>query len=326
MRIIQTSILIMLSTAALLLSSGCSLALLHREGEPPPRLDAEIPEGLPSIDYEITVRYFTQDEVGITQSVEEIAAKVTEFPAPEGGSYYLWTDCLVRNFALAPEDDPVENGLEFDRITGDDSALWQPLEEGIGFSYYVEGTIADEIGQLGNLPDFGFLRRDMDGFHYYLNLIDFHMWDLYADMINDPENQTPLQEKGDTFLSIQEGHVIDLAEWDNITTDLEMEGGLIFIEYVGDSEYEGEATRIFYFRQNQRIRQEVYGSLIGDLAFKMPLRGTNRFLGIFELDRENRLVRAHFNEYVYSRVHAPFFIKVLVHHKREFFVQRTKNE
>jgi hypothetical protein len=314
--------IVTVATIALFFLSGTEIVLQQPESNPVPRNDTVIPSGLPSRDYTASIRYYTQDEVGITNSVDEIRATVSEFDAPQGENYYRWTDYEIRDFALADNDTPIENGMEFDLIASDDSATWQSYDQGIGFTYRLADTVADEHGQLGNMPDMGFLPRDMDGFQYYLHVLDFHMWEFYARMIYDESAGGPLVEIGDSVSISEEGHIIDMTDWGYITSDLEMGGGLIYIEYVGDSEFNGEPTRVFYFQQNQRLRHRICASVAGRLAFRMPISGTNRFSGFFELDSEDRLVRGHYNEYVYSRVMAPFFIKVLIHSKREYSVSR----
>ena len=46
--------------------------------------------------------------------------------------------------------------------------------------------------RMGTLPDTSSLPRTMDGFEFYLNLIDFHMWDIYKSMFfRQSDNQDP---------------------------------------------------------------------------------------------------------------------------------------
>lgn len=56
--------------------------------------------------------------------------------------------------------------------------------------------------------------------------------------------------------------------------------------------------------------------------FRYGVVAANRFADFFEIDSEDRLIQARFNEYVCSRVSAPFFMKVLVHTKREYTASR----
>lgn len=322
MKPLHIALLGIAATVAIFMLSGTELVLMKPEVDLASRVDAEIPGNLVPIRYEVTARYFQQNAIGLTTSVEEIVSEVDAFEPSDGDSYYRWGDSRVRTFALAKGDTSIESGIEFDAIAGDDSSDWHTLDETLGFSYAVADTVADESGQLGNLPDLGFVRRDMAGFHFYLHVIDFHMWEFYALMINDETLGGPLLEVGDSISISEEGHVIDMAEWEGITSDLEMEGGNITIQYIGNSELGGLPTRIFYFQQNQRHRQKIYALLLGRLAFRMPLAATNRFVGVFELDSSDRLVQARFNEYVYTQVSAPFFMKVLVHTKREYIVDR----
>ena len=297
--------------------NGCSLGMV-KEGKPLAlREDVAIPENLIKRKYDINVRYFNQTEIGITRSIDEIAASVTHYVGKDKGDYYRWDDYRIRHFDLDENEDPIESGMEYDRLSSDDKAPWVPIEEAEGYSYFLENGIV-KGNQLTNLPKTDFIRRDIDGFRFYLNLIDFHMWDIYTSLIKH------LKEKGDEYKKNEEGHVIDILTWENVNTHAEMEGGHIYVQHLGNSQTQDWPSSQYYFQQNQRLSMNLVAPLSGRLVFNMPYQGSNRFMGIFEIDRHGKLIQAHFNEYVYGKVNAPFFINVLTYHKREYVVTRIE--
>ncbi len=317
MKITVSRLVMMVSVLALLGLSGCSLTMIKEMGPRPAREDATIPAGVSPIRYDIQVRYFNQNNIGITQSIDEIASTVSHYRLKDGGHVYRWDDYRFRHIELDKADPPIENGMDYDRISADGDMAWQTMEEVIGHTYYVEDSIAKD-GQLTLLPHTDFVRRDNDGFRYYLNIIDFHMWDIYAQLV------AKLKEKGDEFKANEEEHVIDILRWENVADHAEMEGGTIYARLLGDSQYHGQASKQYYFQQNQRLRMEVYAPFAMGLAFRMPYTGSNRFMGVFELDAKRQLVDGRFNEYVYGSVKAPFFINALTYHKREYIVTRVE--
>jgi len=188
----------------------------------------------------------------------------------------------------------------------------------------MEGIAVDENGNLSKIPNVDSIPRDMDGFKFYVSLIDFHSWDIYRHTFFNPAelklNEKPLKKVGDTVTVSLEAKPIPLLEWENLTSDLRMEGGIIVGLYLADGVVNGTESRIVYFEQNQRIKQYVYGS-VGGILLKMPYEGTTRFFGHIFVDQSDELLKAHFNEYVYGKVSAPMGVKVIVHTKREYRVE-----
>lgn len=309
-----------LSVAALSLliigvTFGCSLTTVKKSGPLAPREDIAIPTDITPIRYTIQVRFFNQNKIGISQSIDEIAATVSHYPLKDGGHVYRWDEYRFRHIELDKNETPIENGMDYDRINADDNTPWQKMEEVIGYSYYLKDGIAKD-GQLSLLPNTDFVRKDLDGFRFYLNLIDFHSWDIYARLV------AGLEEKDDVLKNNQEGHVIDLLQWDNVADHAEMEGGTIYVQFLGHSQFDGKPSTQFYFQQNQRLKMDVYAPFALGLEFQMPYTGTNRFMGVFELDDKRRLVSGRYNEYVYGKVKAPFFVNALTYHKHEYLISR----
>lgn len=299
---------------------GCSLTL-QKPSPQGQRVDTNIPAGHPSRSYEVVVRYFILDKLGIPQSVDEARADVTHVAVANQGHYYRWGNYQFRSFRLKQNESPVESGMEYDQISSDDHAPWKSLEEVNGFTYFIEQTIVDKQhdgGQIRFLPNLNFVRKNIDGFRFYLQLIDFHMWDIYADFTRD------FKQKGDVFQVSEEGHTIRLDEWPNVIRDLNMQGGTIYIESLGNSEFKQQASKLYYFQQNQRLESIIIAPLGKRLALKLPQTGSNRFMGYYETDMEDRVLFARFNEYFHGKIDAPLFINAPNYAKREYILRRVK--
>lgn len=302
--------------------TGCKTVSKYTD-EPTTKESLNIKDYSNPLNYSLHIAYFNQNDIGITESIDEISAKILKADY-KGDTYINWMDYQVRSFTLN-KDSKIENTIEFPLINEDDAADWNSIEYANDFDYLLDNSSSIvENGQLTGIPDTTSIPRDMTGFQFYMNIIDFHtMADIYIGMIMDTESPfycgtNGMHSIGDTFSLSEEGHLLDLMNWENISTDLFMEGGQIFAEYTGKGEFNGKETKIIYFQQNQRLNQNIYGPLAGNLLFKMKYNGTNRFVGYLEVTDDNTLVRAFFNEYVYGKVYAPFFVKVLVHSKREY--------
>jgi hypothetical protein len=322
----KTTAVMLCSVLAVL--AGCRTVRVS-DGEIGERNTANIGDPEMPCQYEVRVQYFNQNEIGITESVDDIRALVLRGKY-QGHDYFRWQDYSFRSFEV-PEDSPIENRLEFSMIAADDTAEWTTESDFVGYDYVVDDTVVDRSGQLGNLPDLSFLEKDLDSFKLYTNLIDFHMWDLYIGMCFHPEEYSSITTDafaavGDAVEIPQENHMIDLAEWNSVSSNLKIGGGFIYLEFIGYGDHHGERTKIIYFQQNQRLTQTVYGPLTPRVAFAMPYGGTNRFMGFLEVSEGNQLIHARFNEYVYGKVDAPFFIDVYVHHKREYTVNLVDPE
>ena len=152
------------------------------------------------------------------------------------------------------------------------------------------------------------------------------MWDLYARMFFTPEESVPdntqkgLSSIGDTVWFDLTAMPIVLFEWENVSYDLEMTGGEIYAEYVGNGRWKDRETKIIFFRQRQTLKQTIVG-----MGMKMPFEGTNRFLGHMYLDNENNLLKASYQEFVYGKVYAPMGQTVITHTRRDYNIELADN-
>jgi hypothetical protein len=272
------------------------------------------PEG-PFTTYLINVKYIDQDEIGLPAEIREIEGHVQTGRYLKQG-YYKWIDYRIRTYK--PDKPPGE---------------WISYSPAIDFEYLLV-PVNEEPDYLGNLPATTTLPRELDGFYFYINLIDFHMWDLFVAMFMNTRtvfpgyNKDPLKQIGDAISFDLRDLPIGLLEWENVTSDLKMTGGTISAELIGmrrtpeaaeiESEVE-ESELIVFFQQQQTLEQNVYA---GNL--KMPFTGTNRFMGHMYLSSNNELLKAHYTEYVYAKVYAPMSQTVIVHTERQYRIERVE--
>lgn len=272
------------------------------------------PEG-PFTTYQINVKYIDQDEIGLPTEIREIEGHVQTGRYLNQG-YYKWIDYRIRTYK--PDKSPGE---------------WISYSPAINFEYLLVPA-NEEPDYLGNLPSTTTLPCELDGFYFYINLIDFHMWDLYVAMFMNTRtvfpdyNKEPLKQIGDAISFDLRDLPIGLLEWENVTSDLKMTAGTISAELIGTgqstevAEVEPEVEEselIIFFQQQQTLEQTVYA---GNL--KMPFIGTNRFSGHMYLSSNNELLKAHYTEYVYAKVYAPMSQTVIVHTERQYRIERVK--
>jgi hypothetical protein len=266
--------------------------------------------------FHIHVTYYNEDDIGLTKSIDEIDARVLSAKY-NGLNYYKWLDYKIRTYKVGSA---IENRMEY---KPDTYTPWTTYQPAIGFEYTMDGMAFDNKGNLAKLPNMDSIPRDMVGFQFYISIIDFHTWDIYRHMffgINDTR-EAQLKEIGDVYSHHMENKTIPLMNWTNLTSDFSLEGGSAHGIYLADIEQDSMKIKLIYFEQNQRLKQYVYGN-IGRIQFKMPYDGTTRFYGFLYLDETNNLIKANMNEYVYGKVKAPMFITVLVHTKRDYFIER----
>ena len=169
----------------------------------------------------------------------------------------------------------------------------------------------------------------MDGFEFYLNLIDFHMWDIYDTMFfRRSEDQIPddnvvsggfLEEPGDTIEYDLTKQELSLGSWDNVSRDFKMSAGVIYAEYLGEVMQNDVVHDLVFFRQEQTLTQTVVG-----LGMEMPYEGTNRFNGLMYKYKDGGLAKAWYREYVYGKVYAPMDQIVIVHNERRYGITRLR--
>ncbi len=261
-----------------------------------------VPEG-PFSTYRIAVTYIAQDDTGVPQETRDIEA-MARLGFHNGKLYCLWEDYNIRSYRTAEE-----------------APLWSAYEPAVGFEYVME-RIEQDPDYLDNLPNVDSIPRDMDGFYFYINLIDLHMWDLYINLFLNtrmvfPEmNLDPLAKIGDTLFVDLRSLPIGLLEWENLTSDLTMSAGEIRAEYLAENLVGDTRVKVIFFQQDQTISQVIYG-----VGMKMPYRGTNRFLGHLYVDEQNRLIKAHYREFVYGKVQAPMGQTVITHSERLYSIE-----
>ena len=292
-----------LLTGLLYFAAGC---VSQKVVVPQSRVPLGVEPEPPFNRYRIAVSYTAQDDIGIPTEIREIRAAVLK--GTSGGRDFIrWESYETRLFR--PADEPPE---------------WQPYDAAIGFEYLIP-NVAMDPDYLQNLPNMASIPRDLDGFYFYINIIDLHMWDLYYNLFfKTPEvfpgfEQEPLVAIGDTIYVDVRELPIGLVEWENVSSDLMMTGGDIHAEYLGDGIVKGTKTKIVFFRQAQTINQNIYGA-----GMKMPYEGTNRFLGHMHLDERDQLVLGSYREFVYGKVHAPMSQLVIVHTERSYIIERIE--
>ncbi len=268
--------------------------------------------------YRVRTVYYDQDENGLTRSITEIEARVLAASTGDT-SYYQWLEYRVRTY-------PAGSSLE-SRMEGppQSAAPWVAYQPAIGFAYTMKGLASNENEELANLPNVDSVPRDLVGFQFYDNIIDFHTWDIYQDMFltSHGSARAPIEKVGDVSTIPMPGKPIRLLDWPGLTSDFRFEGGFSKAEYLADVTRDGRALKLLSLEQNQRIRQTVYG-MAGPVRLKMPYDGTTRLIGLMYFDADNRIWKASFNEYVYSRVSVPVLVPVIVHTKRAYSIERVE--
>jgi hypothetical protein len=266
--------------------------------------------------YHVYVKYYNQDEIGITQSTDEIDTLI-DVGISGNKNYYKWYNYKTRHSETSKD---LRTKMELGNKVSDE---WNIYPYGDGFEYLIDGYFVDEDTMSFKTPDLSSIPRDMEGFRFYTNIIDFHTWEVYKKLFFEGTKLTPsvLTRIGDKISMDMSEMSIPLMDWPNLTSDFTLDGGFLSAEYIGNKEENGRITPIVSFSQNQRLRQFVYG-MAGPIQFKMPFKGTTRFMGFYYPDTQGTVLKGLFNEYVYAKVNAPMFIKVIVHSKREYLIEQ----
>ncbi len=268
--------------------------------------------------FHVHVAYFNEDDGGLVQSIDEIDARVLD-ARRNGAHYYRWLEYRIRSYPRGPSlDDRMEDLPRSD-------APWEDYAPAIGFDYVLEGSAATEAGDLSNLPRMDSIPRDLTGFKFYTNVIDFHTWDIYRDMFlagGDP-SMPRLAKVGDASSFQMPRKPIPLLTWTGLSSDFRFEGGYAKAVYLADVQEKGTPLKLLFLDQNQRMTQNVYG-MAGPMQLKMPYEGTSRLVGRMYYDLDDRIWRASFDEYVYSKVFAPVHLTVIVHSKRSYLIEREE--
>jgi hypothetical protein len=295
----RTSAAARLLAAAALLLAACASA--GRPAVPAPPAPLGVEPGSDRTYFKIRVSYTNENDYGVPEDVRDIRAVVIRAPV-DGRTYYRWVDYGVREYKAGAEP-----------------PAWRAPANTIGFEYFLD----EETDYLAELPGTAALTRDMDGFTFYIGLIDFHMWDLYRNMflrpaeLGSPE-KAPLEKPGDRIEYDLTAQPIKLLEWENVTSNLRMTAGAIEASYLGDRDGPDGRQKIIAFHQRQTLSQTIVG-----LGMAMPYDGTNRFLGHLYLDAADEPVAAEFREFVYGKVAAPMDATVIVHTTRVYSLERA---
>jgi hypothetical protein len=279
-----------------LLSMGCATTT--------PSVVAErVPLGVtitgPVDRYSVEVSYITQDDTGVPTDYHDISGQIIH-SVVDGHQYYRWETYRLRAYKPGEE------------IPG-----FVTFEPAVGFEYFFDDLFEEDMG---NLPDTSSLPRNMGGFEFHLNVIDFHMWDTYIEMFfGESAGESKLEQPGDESDFDLTDQILPLGSWENVSKDLEMTAGVIHAEYVGDVTVQDIEYSLVHFRQEQTLKQTVVG-----LGMEMPYEGTNRFYGLMYLYDDGTLARAWYREYVYGKVYAPMNQTVIVHNERRYAIDRVR--
>jgi hypothetical protein len=268
--------------------------------------------------YRIHVTYLHEDEAGLVNTIDEIQAVVRTADTGDA-AYYKWESYQIRAYKIGSSSEArMESQPSSD-------AAWKDYKPAVGFDYVMKGLASTEQGDLSNLPSMDSIPRDMDGFLFYTSVIDFHSWAIYCDtFLADSGNGRPRLEKiGDTYTMEMPKSPIPLLDWQGLTSDFKFEGGYSVAAYLADVDVNGTPARLLSLDQNQRMKQTVHGK-VGTVELNMPYEGTSRVLGHMYWSPDNELLKASFYEYVYSVVYAPVMIKVIVHEKRMYDIERVE--
>lgn len=264
---------------------------------PAPRVPLGVTVEGPVDRYLVEVSYITQDDIGVPTDYRGIRGQVIHAMV-DGKDYYKWESYEIR--AYRP---------------GAAMPSFESYPPAIGFEYLRNGQLEPDMT---TIADTSSLPRTMDGFDFYVNLIDFHTWDVYRDMFFG-DNEDALIEPGDSREFDLTKKELSIGSWENITRDFQMTAGIIYGEYIGDVVESGTEYKVLFFRQEQTISQTVTG-----LGMDMPYAGTNRFNGHMYLYTDGTLARGNLREYVYGKVYAPMNQTVIVHTERHYSIRRVR--
>ena len=124
---------------------------------PAPRKSLGVVVEGPVSRYLIEVNYITQDDVGIASDYHDIRGQAIRAEI-EGKPYYRWESYDIRAYVPgAPVPD------------------FHSFEPAVGFEYFKEDPLEEDMTKIADTSS---LPRTMDGFEFYINLMDFHMWDV----------------------------------------------------------------------------------------------------------------------------------------------------
>ncbi|MBT3274267.1 MAG: hypothetical protein HN368_14010, partial [Spirochaetales bacterium] len=259
--------------------------------------------------YLVEVTYITQDDIGVPTDYKDIKGQIIRSTINDR-LYHRWETYSIRQYGA-----------------GKSVPEYSEYLPAVGFEYFMDDLLNDDMS---TLPDTSFLPRSMDGFEFFLNLIDFHMWDVYQDLFfRQSADQVPdnnmisgsfLEKPGDTIEYDATNQNLSLGSWDNVSKDLEMTAGIIYGEYIGEVTQNEIEYDLVFFRQEQTLTQTVVG-----LGIEMPYEGTNRFNGLMYLYKDTgKLASAWYREYVYGKVYAPMDQIIIVHNERRYSISRVR--
>ena len=258
------------------------------------------------IRYAIDVIYLMQDEKGILEETNDISCKVL-MDEIDGRHYYKWYDYRIRAYKA-----------------GESVPDWEPYDPAENFDYYLI-PVSEDGNYLKNLPSKDYIPNDLNGLKFYINLIDFHMWALLGEVFLNTENFLPELEKpslsavGDELEIDQGDEEINLTGSDGISSDLNQTIGRMYGKYIGEAVIGSEDTRIIFYLQEQKLIQTIFAEML-----IMPYEGTNRFSGYLYYTSERKLKQAEYTEYVYGKVEAPMFLKVITHQERQYSIRELE--
>jgi hypothetical protein len=244
--------------------------------------------------YKIKVEYDTKDFAGNSTEKKTINAVVEESDE-KGNIYVKWT-----NYEISVQNKKTNETFSFIPAKNFDYIL---RTENLG----------ENPDVLGYLPNVDSIPRTMDGLQFYLNLIDFQMWEIYKRMIVTLDKMS----NKDSIFSMENKNVsLKYMDWQNLMSDLKQTLGEMKVKYIAN---DGD-NKIFYFVQEQQITQFVYG-----FNFKMPYKGFNQYSGYMSISNNNKMNYANFIEFVAGEVSAPFFQKVQVITERKYEIEKYNN-
>ena len=265
--------------------------------EPAPRVPLGVVIEGPVDRYLVEVSYITQNDIGVPTDYRDIRGQVIHAKV-DGQDYYKWESYETR--AYPP---------------GAAVPTFESYPPAVGFEYLRNGLLESDMT---TIADTSSLPRTMDGFNFYVNLIDFHTWDIYRDMFFG-ENEDALIDPGDFHQFDLTKKDLSIGSWENITRNFQMTAGTIYGEYIGNFVESGIEYKVLFFRQEQTISQTVVG-----MGMEMPYEGTNRFYGHMYLYPDGTLARGRLREYVYGKVYAPMEQTVIVHTERHCSIRRVR--
>jgi hypothetical protein len=182
------------------------------------------------------------------------------------------------------------------------SIVWKELEGIKEFRTIIDRSNEINSGKkyLGQIP-----HNNMDSYNIYVSLMDILMYQKYKNIaLNQLLNDKDVYE----FIPLKN----DVEDWAPIISNIRIEDSPTYLYFIGKNEKDENV--FFYKNDNTKVNQTISVNV-----FKMPSKGTTRFLGFIKTDKSGNIVNATLSEYFNMEIWPMFFMKM------NMFVRREQN-